>query len=74
MISSNSAKTLCLDDYGIKIGNSANFIILSEKDDFNSIRLQAKVLYSVRNGKIIAKTSQPKSEIFLSETKEIDFK
>lgn len=74
MISSNSAKTLCLDDYGIKIGNSANFIILSEKDDFNTIRLQAKVLYSVRNGKIIAKTSQPKSEIFLSESKEIDFK
>lgn len=74
LVTTNSAKTLCLNDYGIEIGNSANFIILSEKDPYNAIRLQGKVLYSVRNGKIIAKTNKPQTEIYLEVKKEVNFK
>lgn len=74
LITTNSAKTLCLEDYGIKEGNSANFIILSENNDYDVVRLQANILYSVRQGKVISKTTKPQREIFLNENKVINFK
>lgn len=75
MISKNSAKTLCITDkYGIEVGKPANFIILSENNDFDAIRLQAAVTHSVRNGNIIA-TSEPKTtKVFLGEEEKIDYK
>ncbi|MGM9985832.1 MAG: cytosine deaminase, partial [Bacillaceae bacterium] len=53
-ITTNSAKALQLDNYGIEEGNPANFIVLNGKDGYDAVRLQAEVLYSVRNGKILA--------------------
>ncbi|MGL4789360.1 MAG: cytosine deaminase [Cetobacterium sp.] len=75
MISKNSAKALCLgDNYGIEVGKAANFIVLSENNDFDAVRLQAAVTHSVRNGKLIA-TSVPKiSKVFLGEEELVTFK
>lgn len=56
-ITTNSAKVLNISDqYGIEEGKPANLIIVGAPDEFTMIRQQAPVLYSVRAGKIIAKT------------------
>jgi cytosine/creatinine deaminase len=57
LITVNSARALNLDGYGIEIGNPANFIILDAESAFDALRLQAGVLYSIRNGKIITRTN-----------------
>lgn len=53
-VSINGAKTLNVhNDYGIEIGKPANFIILNAKDDYDALANQAKVMLSVRHGKVI---------------------
>lgn len=56
-ITSNSAKTLQLDDYGIEVGNSANFIVLDQTNFHHLIRDLNDVTLFVKNGEtILAKT------------------
>lgn len=75
MISKNSAKTLHIGDrYGIEAGKDANFIILSEKNDFDAVRLGAAVLYSVREGRVIAQSQPKSSKVFLEKEESVDFK
>lgn len=60
MITSNSAKTLHIEDkYGIEEGKPANLIVLEAENEYEAIRKQAAVLFSVRNGEVIAET-QPR--------------
>lgn len=42
-----------IKDYGIKEGNSANFVVLDEKNVFDAVRNTASTILSVRNGKVI---------------------
>ena len=49
----NGAKTLCVKDYGFKVGNSANFVVLNEDNAFDAVRNTASTILSVRNGNII---------------------
>ncbi|MEG2789441.1 MAG: cytosine deaminase [Romboutsia sp.] len=54
LITINGAKTLNIqDEYGIKVGNKANFIVLNAKNEFEAIRERVGVLYSIRNGKVL---------------------
>lgn len=53
LITDNSAKTLSLENYGIKVGNPANCILLQGEDDYSVIRQQGEVLMSMRQGKVI---------------------
>jgi cytosine/creatinine deaminase len=53
MITDNSARTMCLQGYGIEVGNAANFILLEGYDDYSVLRQQGEVLLSVRHGEII---------------------
>jgi cytosine deaminase len=53
MITDNSARTMCLQGYGIEVGNAANFILLEGHDDYSVLRQQGEVLLSVRHGEII---------------------
>lgn len=74
-ISSNSAKTLNIENkYGIEINKPGNLIILNAVNGYDAIRKRAEVLYSIREGKIIAKTLPSKSFININEQKEITFK
>lgn len=74
LITQNSAKTLNIEEkYGIEEGKPANFIILSAKDEYDAIRKQASVRYSIRNGNVIAETEPSKSMIHLEQTEGIDF-
>ncbi|MFS0635003.1 cytosine deaminase [Mesobacillus foraminis] len=75
LITSNSAKTLNIQDkYGIEEGKPANMIILSAKNEYEAIRKQASVRYSIRNGKVIAETKPSETHVTLGRVSEfVDF-
>lgn len=74
LITTNSAKTLHIEDrYGIEEGKPANFIVMSAENEYETIRKQAKVRYSFRNGKIIAETKPSETMITLDQTEAVDF-
>ncbi|WP_068674059.1 cytosine deaminase [Oceanobacillus sp. Castelsardo] len=75
LITKNSAKTLNIQDsYGIEAGKPANFIVLDANSEYDTIRKQAKVRYSVRNGKIIAETKPSETMLSLNgENEVVDF-
>lgn len=60
----NGARTLNLDDYGIKVGNSANFIVLEAKEEIEIMQHLPKPLYVVRDGKILVKSPVRNTQIF----------
>lgn len=59
-ITSNGAKTLCLDDYGFKEGNPANFVVLDADNVFDAVRNTASTILSVKNGKVIMEKEREK--------------
>lgn len=67
LITANGAKVMNIEDYGIKAGNSANFIVLDAADAYEAVRERAEVLASVRNGDYLFKREVRKNEI------EVDF-
>ncbi|MCM3585872.1 cytosine deaminase [Mesobacillus maritimus] len=71
LITDNSAKTLHIEDrYGIEVGKTANLIVLDAENEYEAIRKQAAVRYSIRNGQIIAETKPRETSIQLGETYE----
>jgi len=58
MIGVNGAKSLHIQDYGLKEGNPANIVILDALDAFNALRFQSIPLVVISQGKIIAR-NQP---------------
>lgn len=71
LITDNSAKTLHIEDsYGIEAGKPASFIVLDAENEYEAIRKQAAVLYSIRNGRIIAQASPRQTSILLGEQRE----
>ncbi|MEC0281575.1 cytosine deaminase [Terribacillus saccharophilus] len=68
MITSNSARTLHIEDkYGIEEGKPANLIVLEAENEYEAIRKQAAVLFSVRNGEVIAETKPRETTLTLGE-------
>ncbi|NVF10729.1 amidohydrolase family protein [Anaerococcus sp. AGMB00486] len=55
LITYNGAKCMMLDQYGFKIGNPANFIVLDENNVFDAIRKRVNVIASIRNGEYLFK-------------------
>ncbi|ARJ41583.1 cytosine deaminase [Pantoea alhagi] len=74
LITHNSAKTLQLTDYGIRVGNSASLIILPAENGFDAVRRQVPVRYSIRQGRVIAATEPARTQIWLNEAQEVNFK
>lgn len=67
-ITINGAKTMHIEDhYGIEIGKPANFIILNAQSQYEALRTQADVLYSVHKGKIISTTKPANYTLFGKE-------
>lgn len=67
MITANSARTLHIEDkYGIEEGKPANLIVLEAENEYEAIRKQAAVLYSVRNGEVIAETKPRDTKLTLA--------
>ncbi|MBS6643032.1 MAG: cytosine deaminase [Clostridiaceae bacterium] len=64
-ISSNAAKTLHLgDSYGIKEGGSADFIIMDAADYYEALNVNAPVLRSYKNGRLIAEAQPGQNNVF----------
>jgi len=63
-ITVNGAKTLNIQgEYGIKEGNKANLIVLDTNSEYEAIRCQSPILYSIRNGEIIVETKPAVTKI-----------
>ncbi len=72
LITTNSANALNItSNYGIEVGNTANLIIVSGNDEFDILRRMAPIKYSIRKGKVIARTIPSVSEIYVNETNEV---
>jgi cytosine deaminase len=73
-VTTNAAKVLNLQNYGIAPGCNADLIILQAEDTIEAIRLRAERLYVIRRGKILAQAAPRASTItFGNETKTLDF-
>ncbi|GAB3799452.1 cytosine deaminase [Virgibacillus kimchii] len=57
LITINGAKTLNIEnEYGVKEGNKANLIVIDSDSEYEAVRTQAPVIYSIRNGKVMVET------------------
>ena len=74
MITTNPAKIMGLEKYGIAKGNHADLIIFNATNAIDAIRKKAERLFVIRRGQVIAKTepSTTHVEIF-GETRTVDF-
>lgn len=75
LITTNSAKTVQVEqEYGIEVGKPANFIILQAKNDYDALRRQSPILYSIRQGNIIAENNPLQAKLWLgNEEDEVEF-
>lgn len=63
MITVNSAKAMCLNDYGIKEGNSADLVIMDGNTEEDILRIQSECLYVIRKGKVLCRTTPAKRQL-----------
>lgn len=74
LITANSAKTLHIEEnYGIEEGRQANLIIMDAENEYEAIRKQSSVLYSIRKGRIIAATKPEESKVILDKEEPVTF-
>lgn len=74
LITSHSARTLHLTDYGLTAGNSANLVILPADSGFDAVRRQTPVRYSIRQGTVIAETQPAETTLYLAQDEKVDFR
>ena len=74
LITSHSARTLNLSDYGLAAGNSANLVILPAESGFDAVRRQTPVRYSIRQGAVIAETRPAETMLHLQQDETVDFR
>lgn len=69
MITINSARCMCLDNYGIREGNQADLIIFDVKTVDDAIRLQPTVTHVIRKGELICESTPAVRQLkFKNET------
>ena len=62
LVTVNGAKTMNLEDYGIREGKPANFIVLDAKSEFEAICERAGIVASVRKGEFLFRKNTVKIE------------
>ena len=67
-VTSNAAKILHLDGYGIAPGCRADLVVLQAADAFEAIRLKAARLFVLRAGQVIARSAPRESQLTLPGT------
>jgi cytosine/creatinine deaminase len=55
-VTSNAAKVMGLEGYGLTVGAHADFVLLQARDRAEAIRLRANRLVVVRRGQVVART------------------
>ena len=62
-ITHNAARTLHLDDYGIEVGNSADFVMFDAASWYEALSFNAAAVGSYRKGRLIASAAPAEHEI-----------
>ena len=74
-ITTNGAKALGIENYGIAPGCNADIVILQARDPQEALRLKPARLFVIRRGTVIAETSPVVSRLELADqTLEVDFR
>jgi cytosine deaminase len=68
-ITSNPAKIMGLENYGLKKGCKADLVVLQCRNSIEALRLRPARLYVIKTGKVISSTSTVKYELNLSDQK-----
>ncbi len=55
-VTTNPAKVMHLDGYGLEVGKNADMVVLQAYDPIEAIRLRARRLFVIRRGKVISET------------------
>jgi cytosine deaminase len=55
-VTTNAARVMNLDGYGLAVGCNADLVVLQAADPIEAIRLRARRLAVIRRGKVIAET------------------
>src|SRR6201991_4176897 len=55
-VTTNAARLMGLDGYGIEVGSHADFVLLQARDPIEAIRLRANRVLVVRRGHVVART------------------
>ncbi len=75
LIGRHSARTLQVEgEYGIEVGKPASLLILPAESQFDALRRQVPVRYSIRHGKVIAQTRPAQTELLLDSVETVDFR
>ena len=61
----NNARILGLDDYGLEVGRSADFVLLQAGDAVEALRLRATRLLVVRRGQVLSRTAPTTAHLSL---------
>jgi len=65
-VTTNPAKIMQLEGYGLEPGRNGDLVILQAKDAIEAIRLKATRLYVIRRGKVIAETPALETKLSLA--------
>jgi cytosine deaminase len=65
-VTTNPAKIMHLEGYGIAVGNNADMVVLQAHDPIEAIRLRARRLFVIRRGKVIAETAPEVASLSLA--------
>jgi cytosine deaminase len=72
-VTTNAAKIMGLQDYGLAVGSNGDLVILQAADPIEAIRLKARRLFVVRRGKVIAEQVRQVTRLDLSgRPREVD--
>ena len=69
-ITTNGAKVMQLNNYGIEVGCDANLVVHQANNPIEAIRLCNARLFVIRNGQIIAKANPTESQLLLNGEKD----
>ncbi|WP_258088062.1 cytosine deaminase [Weissella fangxianensis] len=65
-ITKQGARTMqVIDNYGIEVGKSANFLIFNADNWYNTLNERAELLYSVHEGHILVETEPANTQVHL---------
>ncbi len=64
-LTTNSARTMGLQGYGLEVGSWADLVVLQARDPAEALRLKAVKLQVIRRGRVIARTPARVGEILI---------
>ncbi|MBY6016859.1 cytosine deaminase [Ferrimonas balearica] len=75
LIGRHSARTLQVEDqYGIEVGKPTSLLILPAESQFDALRRQVPVRYSIRQGRVLAETQPARTQLHLEQVEAVDFR